>query len=425
MKSFNPNTFFKDLRRKDHKPRLEALQILKYIGPGLLVTVGFIDPGNWASNIAAGAGYGYTLLWMVTLSTIMLIILQHNVAHLGIATGLCLSEATTRYTPNYVSKGILITAMMASISTSLAEILGGAIALNMLFKIPIPAGSILMVIFVCIMVFTNSYKLIEKIIVGFVSIIGLSFIYELSLVDINWAQAGMGWVTPSIPEGSIMVVMAVLGAVVMPHNLFLHSEIIQSRQWNLEDDKIIKKQLDYEFVDTLFSMIIGWAINSAMILMAAATFFKHGTPVNELQQAQSLLTPLVGKSASVIFATALFFAGAASTITSAMAGGSIFAGIFGEPYDAKDNHSRLGIAISLLVAILIIFLIRDPFKSLIISQMVLSIQLPFTIFMQIYLTSSKKVMGKYANTRSTTIILLIIGSIVTFLNVLLFISFFK
>ena len=204
------------------------LKILKYIGPGLLVTVGFIDPGNWASNIAAGADFGLTLLWMVTLSTVMLIILQHNVAHLGIATGLCLSEAATLHTRPWISRTILGSAMLASVSTSLAEILGGAIALQMLFGIPVPAGAILVVVFVLIMLFTNSYAFIEKIIIAFVSIIGLSFLYELSLVDIDWVQAGISWVVPSIPKGSIMIIMSVLGAVVMPHNLFLalrsHSE---------------------------------------------------------------------------------------------------------------------------------------------------------------------------------------------------------
>ncbi len=420
-----PFAFLNNIDKKGQKPQFEALKIFKYIGPGLLVTVGFIDPGNWASNIAAGASYGYELLWMVTLSTIMLIVLQHNVAHLGIATGLCLSEAATLYTPKIVSKTILTTAVFASVSTSLAEILGGAIALNMLFKIPIPAGALMVMIFVVVMLFTNSYKLIEKIIVGFVSVIGISFIYELSLVDIDWAAAGISWVTPSIPEGSIMIIMSVLGAVVMPHNLFLHSEVIQSRQWNLEDEKVIKKQLDYEFFDTLFSMIVGWAINSAMILLAASTFFTAGIQVNELEQAHSLLTPLVGKSAGVIFASALLFAGIASTITSAMAGGSIFAGIFSEPYDIKDNHSRIGIGISLIAAYVIILFTGNPFKALIISQMILSIQLPFTIFLQIYLTSSKKVMGKYANTKFTAAVLLFFGLIVATLNILLFISFFK
>jgi manganese transport protein len=421
----NPFGILKDIDNKNHRPQHGALQILKYIGPGLLVTVGFIDPGNWASNIAAGASYGYQLLWMVTLSTIMLIVLQHNVAHLGIATGLCLSEAATIYTPPYVSRTVLLMAMAASVSTSLAEILGGAIALNMLLNIPIPAGALMVMIFVLVMLFTNSYKLIEKIIVGFVSIIGISFLYELSLVNIDWAAAGISWVKPSIPEGSILIIMSVLGAVVMPHNLFLHSEIIQSRQWNLEDDKVIRKQLDYEFVDTLFSMIIGWAINSAMILLAASTFFKAGIKVNELEQAHTLLTPLVGKSAGVVFASALLFAGVSSTITSAMAGGSIFAGMFKEPYDIKDNHSRLGIGISLIIAFVIILFSKNTFKALIISQMILSIQLPFTIFLQIYLTSSKKVMGKYVNSRYTTFLLIFFGVIVAILNVLLFISFFK
>jgi manganese transport protein len=416
---------FSNIDRKDYRPRLAAFDIFKFIGPGLLVTVGFIDPGNWASNIAAGANYGYTLLWMVTLSTIMLIILQHNVAHLGIASGLCLSEAATLYTPKLVSRFLLITAMMASVSTSLAEVIGGAIALNMLFGIPIFIGAIMVIIFVLIMLFTNSYKFIEKIIVGFVSIIGLSFLYELLLVDIEWPVAIQGWITPSFPHGSMLVIMSVLGAVVMPHNLFLHSEIIQSRQWNLEDDKVIKKQLNYEFIDTLLSMLIGWAINSAMILLAAATFFKHGTQVSELPQAQTLLSPLLGKHAAIIFAGALLFAGAASTITSAMAGGSIFAGIYSEPYDIKDNHSRLGIAISLLGAFLLILFIGDTFKALIISQMVLSIQLPFTIFLQIYLTSSKKVMGKYVNKPFATLVMLCIGTIVTVLNIVLFISFFR
>ena len=265
--------FLRDLKRKDHTPSYGALDIFKYIGPGLLVTVGFIDPGNWAANIATGSEFGYTLLWVVSLSTIMLIVLQHNVAHLGIATGLCLSEAATIYLKPWISKSVLSFAVLASVSTSLAEILGGAIALNMLFDIPIKLGALLVTIFVMIMLLSHSYQKIEKWIIGFVSIIGLSFLYELFLIKVDWAQAGVSWVLPSIPNGSILLIMSVLGAVVMPHNLFLHSEIIQSRQWNLKDEKIIKKQLKFEFADTLFSMIIGWAINSAMILLAAATFF--------------------------------------------------------------------------------------------------------------------------------------------------------
>ena len=409
--------------REGHHPTQGGLEILKYIGPGLLVTVGFIDPGNWASNLAAGADYGYALLWMVTLSTIMLILLQHNVAHLGIATGLCLSEAAATYLPPTASKTVLGSAMLASISTSLAEILGGAIALQMLFGVPVRIGALLVLIFVLIMLFTNSYRLIEKWIIAFVSIIGLSFIYELSLVTIDWPAATKAWVTPSFPQGSIVIIMSVLGAVVMPHNLFLHSEVIQSRQWNLSDDKVIKKQLRYEYVDTILSMVIGGAINSAMILLAASTFFVSGAPVSELQQADSLLQPLLGSNATIIFAVALLFAGIASTITSGMAAGSIFAGMFKEPYDIKDTHSRTGVILSLIVAFLIIILISDPFKGLIYSQMALSIQLPITVFTQVYLTSSEKVMGKFRNSTFTKYLLYTIGIVVTVLNLMLLWSF--
>lgn len=414
--------FIKELRRKDHQRYLGGLDFFKYIGPGLLVTVGFIDPGNWASNFAAGADFGYSLLWVITLSTIMLIVLQHNVAHLGIVTGLCLSEAATKYTPKWVSRPILGTAVLASISTSLAEILGGAIALEMLFDIPVIWGSLLTAFFVTIMLFTNSYKRIERSIIAFVSVIGLSFLYELFLVDIDWPLAARSWVTPSIPEGSLLVIMSVLGAVVMPHNLFLHSEVVQSREYNKKDEASIRKLLKYEFYDTLFSMGVGWAINSAMILLAAATFFANHIGVEELQQAKSLLEPLLGNQAATIFALALLMAGISSTVTSGMAAGSIFAGMFGESYHVKDVHSRVGILLSLGIALVVILFIENPFQGLIISQMILSIQLPFTIFLQVGLTSSKRVMGQYANSRWSSLVLYTMAVIVSVLNLALLFS---
>ena len=191
--------------------------------------------------------------------------------------------------------------------------------------------------------------------------------------------------------------MSVLGAVVMPHNLFLHSEVIQSRQWNREDDRIIRRQLNYEILDTVASMLVGWAINSAMIILAAATFFRNGVKVDELGQAQQMLKPLVGDSAALIFGIALLFAGLSSSITAGMAGGSIFAGIFGREYDIRDRYTIIGSLLTIGAATLLIFTIGDPFRGLIISQMLLSVQLPITIVAQIKLTSSPRVMGKYAN----------------------------
>ncbi len=413
---------FKELKRTDHPHVLGALDIFKYIGPGLLVTVGFIDPGNWATNFAAGSEYGYALLWVVTLSTVMLIALQHNVAHLGIVTGLCLSEAAVKYAPRWAGRPIVMTAFLASISTSLAEILGGAIAMQMLFGMSIPMGAVLTTAAVLIMLFTNGYKRIERAVIGFVSVIGLSFIYELFLVHVDWHSASLCALAPSVPKGSLLVIMSVLGAVVMPHNLFLHSEIVQSREINLKGDERIRHMLKYEFFDTLFSMLVGWAINSAMIILAASTFFEHGTHVEELSQAQSMLQPLLGNNAANIFAIALLLAGLSSTITSGMAAGSIFSGLYNESYNVKDTHSVVGILLSLCIALFLIFVIGNPFKGLLYSQMFLSIQLPLTVFLQVSLTSSKRVMGKYANKPWNSAFLYALATLVTILNIWLLIE---
>jgi manganese transport protein len=402
-----------------HRPRREALAFLRYIGPGLLVTVGFIDPGNWASNIAAGSTHGYTLLWVVTLATFMLLILQHNAAHLGIASGQCLAEAATKYMRPAASKFVLGSALLAAVSTALAEVLGAALGLSLLFPwLPYEAGAVLVLGFVLVLLFTNSYPRLEKWIIAFVSLIGLSFLFELTLVDVSWGQAATAWVVPRFPGGSMPIIMAILGAVVMPHNIFLHSEIIQSRQWNIENETVIRRQLKFEFADTLFSMTVGWGINSAMIIVAAAAFFGR-TRVTEIGQAHDMLGPLLGPAAAVVFALALLLSGLSSSITAGMAGGSIFSGIFGESYDIKDLHSRIGAVGTLIAATAVVFVIGDPFRGLVVSQMLLSMQLPITIVTQIRLTSSPAVMGNYANSGGLKVLLWTVAAVVIGLNVLL------
>ena len=410
---------FREKNLKRHSPRLGALEIIKYIGPGFLVTVGFIDPGNWAANVAAGSTYGYSLLWMVSLSTFMLIILQHNAAHLGIVTGLCLAEASTKFFGRWAGRIFLVSAVFAAVATALAEILGAAIGLQMLFRIPLAVGATLSAFFAVWMLISNSYRKLEKWIIGFVSLIGLSFVLELVLVKLQWHEALRNWIVPSVPLGSVPIIMSVLGAVVMPHNLFLHSEIIQSRQWNLEGEDQIKRQLKFEFTDTLAAMTAGWAINSAIILVAASVFYSHGIVVTDLSQAQATLKPLAGDAAAIIFGLALIFAGLSSSITAAMSGGSIFAGIFQEPFDINDSHSRTGIIITIGGGLLLTFFIRDPFQGLIWSQIALSVQLPWTIFSLIFLTSSFKVMGKFVNTKNSKVLLWFIFTIVFFLNIML------
>ena len=411
--------WFADFSKEAEPPTLTAFELFRYIGPGLLVTVGFIDPGNWAANISSGAQYGSVLLWVITLSTLMLIVLQHNAAHLGIATGLCMSEAATRYLPAGTGRFLIGSAVLAAISTAVAELLGAAIAIHMLFDVPIKLAALGATVFVALFLYSNTYKRIETMIIGFVSIIGISFIYELHLIPVDWDMTIRHWLTPTLPDGSIVLVMSLLGAVVMPHNLFLHSEIIQSRQWNLENETVIKRQLKYEFLDTLLSMGIGWAINSAMIIVAAYTFFSAHIAVDDLTQASVLLEPILGKGAALVFAFALLCAGVASSITAGVAGGSIFAGLFGEPYDIKDKHSRVGVNLVLGVALAIILLIDDTLQGLVLSQVVLSLQLPFTIYLLVKLTSSRKVMGAHVNSAGTRYLLIFFGILITLLNLYL------
>ena len=405
--------------KTDDPFRRSAREFLRYLGPGILITVGFIDPGNWASNMAAGADYGYLLLWMVTLSTIMLINLQHNAAHVGIVTGDCMSEAAVRHLPHPFAILLIVSAMFAAGATALAELLGGALALSMLFGMPILPGAFLTALLCGFLLWSNSYKRLERIIIGFVSLIGISFLIEIGMVDVDWGKAVAGWVTPSFPTGSLPVIASVLGAVVMPHNLFLHSEIIQSREWNLEDEAGIRRHLRYEFFDTLFSMGIGWAINSAMILIAAVVFFSNGLPVTDLAQAVDMLRPLLGPAAAAIFAIALLLSGFASTMTAGMAGGTIFSALFNESYDIDDNHTRAGVGLTYVLALIFLCFVTDPFQGLLYSQMALSMQLPFTIWLLFYLTSSRKVMGKYVNNTMRKGMLAVIGIFVTVLNVML------
>jgi len=399
--------------------RLASFELFKYIGPGFFVTVGFIDPGNWVTNVAAGSQFGYGLLWVVTLSTIILIIIQHNAAHLGIVTGLCLSEAASTFFKPWLRYLMLGSAMAACVSTALAELLGAAIGLKMMTGLPLILGSIMSACFSIYMLLSKNYQRLEKWIMGFVSMIGLAFIIELAIADVSWAASLRGWVVPQVPLGAMPIIMGVLGAVVMPHNIFLHSEVIQSRQLNEQGDSNIRKQLKYEFMDTLAGMGVGWAINSAMMIMAAAMFYANGIQVNELPQVTETLRPIFGSFSATVFALGLIFAGLSSSVTAAMAGGSIYAGIYREPFDMADIHSRIGVFLTIIGGLLIILMLKDPFLGILWSQVALSIQLPFTIIPLIMLTSSTKVMGTYANRPYGKIVLWLVGLIVIGLNIAL------
>lgn len=404
---------------KNHSGHKGGLELLRWVGPGLLVTVGFIDPGNWATNMAAGSTYGYGLLWVVTASTLMLIMLQHNAAHLGIVTGECLAESCAHHLPRPLARLVLASAWLACVATMMAEVLGGGIALQMLLGLPVRFGAAIVAVASAALLLTNSYRRVERWIIGFVSLIGISFLAEIAMVRVDWPTAAVGWVAPSMPAGSAAIVVSVLGAVVMPHNLFLHSEVIQSQHFEGQGEKVIRERLDHEFVDTLLSMGIGWAINSAMVILAASTFFSAGTQVDDLAQAAATLEPMLGPAARVIFALALLFAGLASSVTAGMAAGTVSAGMAGEPYDIHDRHSSLGVVGCFAGALVALLLVGDPFDGLLWSQALLSLQLPITVFAQIWLTSSPRVMGRYANGPVLKAVLALIGLVVTALNAVL------
>jgi manganese transport protein len=399
--------------------RLRAVRFLQYLGPGFIVTVGFIDPGNFATNASGGAQFGYTLLWIITLSTLMLILLQHMAAHLGIQTGKCLPEAISenfRPAARWVLGG---TAMAACVATALAEILGAAIGLQILFHLPLVIGAVVAGAVVTALIWWQQYERLEHLIIGFVSIIGFCYLAEVLIVKPDWSQAVVGAFVPRVNSDSILIAMAMLGAVVMPHNIYLHSEVIQSRDWSSEGEPERERLLRFEFLDTLLAMGAGWLINSAMIIVAAAVFCKAGVQVSALPQVADTLKPLAGPLSALLFSVALLCSGVSSSITAGMAGGTVFSGYLGKSTDLQSTWFRLGVGLALIPAILIIALGLNPFRALIISQACLSVQLPLTIIPLYLLTRSEKVMGRFRNTWRENALLLLTASVVIGLNGLL------
>lgn len=404
---------------------LQKLRLITaYLGPGFFVTVGFIDPGNWATNIAAGSEYGYELLWVVVLSTAILILWQHMSAHLGIVTGKCLAEAVPAYQGKLAAAVFGSTAMAACAATALAEVLGAALGLNIVFHVPVRMGIVISSVFAAVVVLMQRYSTLEKTIVGFVSAIGLCYLAEVFLVGPDWAAAAAGAVIPRLNSGSILIAMGVLGAVVMPHNLYLHSEVIQNRNWQGRSEAETRKLLRYEFTDTLVAMLVGMAVNAGMIIVAAAVFHRSGTHVTDLLQASATLEPLAGKLAQLLFGVALLFSGISSLMTGALAGGTVFSGFLGKQTEIESGWFRAGLALTLAAAVAPALLVRDVFQALILSQVCLSIQLPLTLLPLFLLTTSRRVMGVYANRMFENALMAVSGLLIVALNVLLLMHLF-
>jgi manganese transport protein len=371
-------------------------QTLRYLGPGFIVTVGFIDPGNWATNIAGGSQFGYELLWIITLSTLMLILLQHMSARLGIVTGRSMAANVRTLFPRWVSNLLGVTIVLACAATDLAEYLGAALGFYLLFRIPPALGAPLTVALVIAAVLGQRYKRLERMIIGFLTVIAGCYVIELVLVRPEWSNLLPSIVLPSVSSQSILVAMAILGAVVMPHNIYLHSNVIQSRDWEGPPEKK-RRLLKLEFTDTVAAMGLGWIVNSAMIVVAAAVFFRHGIQVTSIEQASATLRPLAGHLAQLLFGLALLFAGVGSSITSSMSEANVITGYLGKPEDPKGWVYRIGLVATAIPALVIIAIGVDSYKALILSQVALSIQLPFTIIPLLLLVGSRKVMGEFAS----------------------------
>lgn len=392
--------------------------LLAYLGPGFLVTVGFIDPGNWATNIAAGADHGYQLLWVITLSTLMLVLLQGMSARIGIVTGKSLAANVTETFPRWACVILGSTIVCACMATDLAEYLGAALGFQILFGIPPVIGAPITVAIVFLAILGQRYQQMERMIVGFLAIIAACYILELLIVRPDWALIPRGVVVPKVGPESIFIALGMLGAVVMPHNIYLHSNVIQSRNWGSNHDET-RRLLRFQMIDTVTAMGTGWVVNSSMIVVAAAVFHRHGVHVTSIEQAAATLKPIAGPAAHLLFGVALLFSGIGSSITSSLSEANVITNYLGRPEDPHSLTYRVGLIATSLPALAVIVAGVDSYKALIISQVILSLQLPFTILPLILVARNRRVMGQYASSTVETALAATAGSVVVGLNVFL------
>ncbi len=403
----------------NNKSALWLKKLPGFLGPGFLVTVGFVDPGNWATNIEGGSRFGYELLWVVTLSTVMLILIQHMAAKLGIATGSSLAVNIRQHFPKPVTALFGTSIMLACIATDVAELLGGAIGFSLLLAIPIWVGALFTATLKVFLIISQRYHRIESIIVGFLAIITLSYLAELFIVKPEWSQVLPALVVPKTGRESIYVTMAILGALVMPHNIFLHSNIIHSRKWGISEEEKLSV-LRYEKIDTIAAMTLGWLVNSAMIIVAAAVFFRNHLSVGSIEEASATLKPIAGPLAGLLFSVALLFSGVGSSITSAMAEANVITGFLAKAEDPRSPFYRVAVIAIAIPSLLIILLTSDTFRLLILSQVVLGLQLPLTLLPLLILSRSRRVMGAFRSSNPEFAAALLVSVIVVALNIFLF-----
>ncbi|HXG38393.1 MAG TPA: Nramp family divalent metal transporter [Bacteroidota bacterium] len=396
-------------------------EITPYVGPAFLVSVGYMDPGNWGTNIAGGSTFGYTLLWVLLVSNLMAILLQTMAARLGIVTGKSLAENCRLHYSKGTNFFLWIMAEAAMMATDIAEFLGAAIGFYILFGIPMFSAGLLtgVVVFLILGLYRFGYRSVEYVIISLVAIIGFAYVIEIFLAKPDWGQVATAMVVPRLSSESIFVAMGMLGATVMPHNLFLHSGIIQTRLTG-EPTVVQKKKLfRFAVLDSVFALNMSWLVNSAMVVMSAAVFFANGIQVESIQDAHRTLEPLLGSLSSYAFAIALLAAGLSSSTTGTIAGQIVLEGFL----DIKMSL-WLRRFITMVPALIVIALGLNEIDVLVLSQVVLSMQLPFSIIPLIMFTMRKEIMGELRNGRLTNILAVASAVLVIGLNILLLYQFF-
>ena len=403
-------------------------KVLAFAGPGYLVAVGYMDPGNWATDLAGGSQFGYTLLSVVLLSNLMAVLLQGLASKLGIVTGRDLAQACRDHYSKPVSVALWLMCEIAIAACDLAEVIGSAIALDLLFGIPLPIGVFITALDVLLLLYLQNrgVRVLEALVIVLLATVGLCFAFELFLSRPDVGSVMRGFVpSPDIVRNPAMLYLAIgiLGATVMPHNLYLHSSIVQTRKY-AETSEGKREAVRYAFVDSTIALTMALFINAAILIVAAATFHTSGHhEVAEIQDAHKLLTPLLGAGASTAFALALLASGQNSTITGTLAGQIVMEGFLDirvRPWLRRLVTRLIAIVPAALVAIF--GGVSGTAHLLLFSQVVLSLQLSFAVFPLVMFTSDRDKMGRFANPPLLKALAYLVAGVIAALNLLLLVQ---
>jgi manganese transport protein len=395
-------------------------RLLPFLGPAFIASVAYIDPGNYATNIQAGAQFGYTLLWVIFASNFLAMLVQAMSAKLGIATGMNLAQTCRASYPPWVNWALWVMMEIVAMATDLAEFLGAAVGIQLLFGLPLWAGGVItaIVTFLILGLERYGFRPLEAIITGFVAVVALSYVVEIMIAQPAWAAMAASFTPPRLPgrEGALLAV-GILGATVMPHAIFLHSALMQNRI-RPKDDRELKRLFRFEIVDVLVAMGIASFVNAAMLAMSAAAFHATGkADVGTIEQAYQTLRPLFGNASSLVFGISLLASGLSSSTVGTSAGQIVMEGFI-----RKHIPVWLRRLITVIPSLAVIISGLDPTRTLVISQVVLSFGLPATLFALLQFTSSKKRMGALVNKPLTTAALSAATALVTALNIYLIVT---